>query len=749
MTLKAEEAGRVVLIVAPIGRDARAVEALLQKQNHPTHILADLTALSGAINDMAGAIVITEEAFHKADLTLLNVALESQPEWSDVPFVILSSRGTGAGSRATTMLNALPPRLTNTMLLERPLSSVSLVSAVEWALRSRSRQFQMRDRMRELRKQAQALAILNKTGAAVAADVEVGVLVQRVVNAGVELTGAQFGAFFYNVENAKGESYMLHALAGDDVDMDSFSKFPMPRNTAVFAPTFSGERTVRSDNIRIEPEYGHNAPHAGLPKGHLPVVSYLAVPVRSRDGGVIGGLFFGHGETGKFAYETEALIEGLAGEAAIAMDNANLFQRSRKEIERRMAVEDELRTLNEELEQRVASEIATRLEAEEQLRQSQKMEAVGQLTGGIAHDFNNMLTGVIGALSIIKRRIAQNRYGDIDTLMDAATTSAQRAAALTHRLLAFSRRQSLDPRPVDLNALVMSMEDLMTRTIGEQSALEFQLDSELPAAKADSNQVESALLNLVINARDAMTDGGSIRIMTGVWRFDPESARAHEGLTPGDYVFLSVVDDGIGMSPETISRAFDPFFTTKPQGQGTGLGLSMIYGFAQQSGGLVQIRSKPNQGTTVTLYLPVANEAVSDAEAEETPFSAARSGEAVLVVEDDASVRLLVVEVLRELGYHALEAPDAKIAIPILQSDRRIDLLVSDVGLPGMNGRQLAEIAREHRSDLKVLFITGYAQNAEDRSGFLAPGMEMMSKPFAVDALSFKIRSMIEGAPAL
>ena len=379
---------------------------------------------------------------------------------------------------------------------------------------------------------------------------------------------------------------------------------------------------------------------------------------------------------------------------------------------------------------------------EEALRQAQKMEAVGQLTGGIAHDFNNMLTGVIGSLDLIQRNLANGKPERVDRYIDAATTSAQRAAALTARLLAFGRRQSLDLQPTDVNTLVSGMEDLLQRTLGEQVSLETHLATNAWAACTDVNQLESALLNLCINARDAMPDGGKLTIETRNERLDERYAREHAEVEPGDYVALSVSDTGIGMTPATLEKVFEPFFTTKPVGQGTGLGLSMIYGFARQSGGHVRIYSELGQGTTIKLYVPRyrGEVEVGGDQAAETPLG---SGETVMVVEDDPSVRLIVLEVLEELGYRAIEAIDARHAIPILQSTKRIDLLVSDVGLPGMNGRQLAEVARETRPGLRVLFITGYAQNAAVRGGFLDHGMDMMTKPFAIDALATKIQQML------
>ncbi|SFS01078.1 PAS domain S-box protein [Sphingomonas jatrophae] len=443
----------------------------------------------------------------------------------------------------------------------------------------------------------------------------------------------------------------------------------------------------------------------------------------------------------------DGVIRWVAAKGRGVFDDAGVCHRAigtAIDITERKKIEQALKDLNETLEQRVASEVAQRAEAEEALRQAQKMEAVGQLTGGIAHDFNNMLTGVIGSLDLVQRYIATGRMDRVGRYIEAASTSAQRAASLTARLLAFGRRQSLDLRGVDVNALVAGMEDMLHRTLGEQVALETHLAGDLWAGHTDANQLESALLNLCINARDAMPTGGKLTIETANTRLDEAAVRDHAELAPGDYVVICVSDTGIGMAASTVEKVFEPFFTTKPVGQGTGLGLSMIYGFARQSGGHVRIYSELGQGTTIKLYIPRARNAVAAAPAWQAAAPAG-DGETVMVVEDDASVRLIVLDVLGALGYDAIEAVDGRAAVPILQSDRKIDLLISDVGLPGLNGRQLAEIARQHRPGLQVLFITGYAQNAAVRAGFLDAGMEMMTKPFAVDALATKIREMLEG----
>ena len=421
--------------------------------------------------------------------------------------------------------------------------------------------------------------------------------------------------------------------------------------------------------------------------------------------------------------------------------------------------QDEVRRLNASLEARVETRTRDLRSAndrlrqageergrmEEALRQSQKMEAVGQLTGGLAHDFNNLLAGISGALELMGARIGQGRLAEVDKYMVAAQGATRRAAALTHRLLAFSRRQTLDPKPTDVNRLAAGMEDLIRRTVGPAIHIEVLGASELWPALVDPSQLENALLNLCINARDAMPDGGGITIETANLWLDQSAARTHD-VPEGQYLSLCVSDTGTGMSPEVIAKAFEPFFTTKPLGQGTGLGLSMIYGFAQQSGGQVRISSEVGEGTTVCIYLPrYRGEAeAEEIETERTSLPVAEAGETVLVVDDEPTVRLLVTDVLADLGYTAIEAADSVAGLKVLQSDVRIDLLVTDVGLPGgMNGRQMADAARVGRPDLKVLFITGYAENALLTEGRLEPGMSVLTKPFAVDALGGRIRELV------
>lgn len=424
------------------------------------------------------------------------------------------------------------------------------------------------------------------------------------------------------------------------------------------------------------------------------------------------------------------------------------------DVEDRRSIEAErdrataaLRALNDTLELRVAERTAELIHAEEKLRQSQKMEAVGQLTGGLAHDFNNLLAGISGALDLMGMRIAQGRLNDIDKYMLAAQSAAKRAAALTHRLLAFSRRQTLDPRPLDVNLLVEGMTELIQRTVGPSILVETVSAPDLWPASVDASQLENAILNLCINSRDAMPDGGRIIIETANQWLDAEAALAND-LPAGEYLSLTVTDTGTGMAPGVIAKAFDPFFTTKPIGEGTGLGLSMIYGFAKQSGGQVRISSELGKGTSMCIHLPRYHGEAGASTAAPAQSAAALTGSCgtILIVDDEPTVRLLLTDVLGDLGYTLIEAADSLTGLKLLQSDVDIDLLITDVGLPGgMNGRQMADAGREVRPGLKTLFITGYAESAALGNSSLGAGMQVLTKPFSIDILATRVLELLRG----
>jgi PAS domain S-box-containing protein len=727
-------------------------------------------------------------------------------------------------------------------------------------------------RVAEVREEARTLEVLNRTGASLASELSLERIVQMVTDAGVELIGAEFGAFFYNVIDDRGEAYLLYTLSG--ASREAFTQFPQPRNTEVFAPTFNGTGVVRSDDIRFDPRYGKNSPYHGMPEGHLPVCSYLAVPVTSRSGEVIGGLFFGHSQPGIFTERSERIMVGVAAQAAIAIDNARLYEASQRELAARRQAEQELQQLNETLEQRidertreigeifgklneserqfrhlvesvtdyaifmldtdgmvsswnlgaerikgyaaieiigqhfsrfyteedrqsslpefalnsarrtgrfemegwrvrkggerfwagvtinaihneqgnllgfakVTRDLTERRSIEDQLRQMQKMEAIGQLTGGIAHDFNNMLTVISGNIETLQRRLDHDDPSN-HRFITAALRGVERATTLTHRLLAYSRRQPLDPKPVELNRFIIGMSDLLTRTLGENIKVESVLSGGLWQVSIDPNQVENAVLNLALNARDAMPEGGKLTIETANTHLDEAYAHAHSEVTAGQYVMLAVSDTGVGMTRDIIEKVFEPFFTTKQVGEGTGLGLSQVYGFVKQSGGHIKIYSEPGEGTTVRIYFPRVNAPTIADEERRRPSRLPELGgnETILVVEDDPDVRSYTTEILRELGYRVLEAHEGDTALSLLASERDIKLLFTDIGLPGpFNGRQLADEAAKRRGDIRILFTTGYAQNAIIHHGRLDPGVQLLVKPFSFAGLAAKIRQILD-----
>ena len=727
-------------------------------------------------------------------------------------------------------------------------------------------------RVAQVQEEARTLEILNRTGGVLASELSLDRLVQSVTDAGAELSGAEFGAFFYNVIDTNGEAYLLYTLSG--APREAFASYPNPRNTALFGPTFAGVGPVRSDDILADPRYGKNPPYYGMPPGHLPVRSYLAVPVVSRSGEVLGGLFFGHSRPGVFTARAERILVGIAAQAAIAIDNARLYEASQHELAARRQAEQELQHLNETLEQRidertqeirdvfaklneserqfrhlvesvadyaifmlntdgivtswnsgaerikhyrvdeiigqhfsrfytdedrdnglpelalgsarrtgrfemegwrvrkggerfwasvtlnavhdeeghllgfakVTRDLTERRAIEDQLRQMQKMEAIGQLTGGIAHDFNNMLTVISGNIETLQRRLERDDPG-FHRLIAAALRGVERATTLTHRLLAYSRRQPLDPKPIELNRLIIGMSDLLSRTLGEHVKIESVLSGGLWQVSADPNQVENAVLNLALNARDAMPEGGKLTIETANTYLDEAYAHAHAEVTAGQYVMLAVSDTGIGMTRDVIEKAFEPFFTTKSFGEGTGLGLSQVYGFVKQSGGHIKIYSEPSEGTTVRIYFPRVSTPESTVEQRRASSRIPELGgnETILVVEDDSDVRAYTTEILQELGYRVLEAYEGDTALSFLASEPDIKLLFTDIGLPGpFNGRQLADEARKRRADIKVLFTTGYAHNAIIHHGRLDPGVHLIVKPFSFAGLAAKIRQILE-----
>ena len=876
--------GRLVLL-ADDNLDMRHyVERLLTAAGYRVHMVADGQAAAGMARTLKPDLILSDVMMPRLDGFGLLAAVRADEALKDIPVILLSAR---AGEEAK--VDGL--RAGADDYLTKPFSARELLARVETNLNiARTR----RETARVLQEEKQVLELLNEVGTAVAAELDLERAVQVVTDAATRLSGAAFGAFFHNVIDGKGESYALYTLSG--APREDFSKFPMPRDTQVFAATTGGDGIVRSGDITKDLRFGKNSPHRGHPEDYLPVVSYLAVPVVSRTGDVLGGLFFGHPQPDMFDARAERIVAAIAVQAGIAIDKARLYRAAQDEIGRRRKVEEALRENEQTLETRVAertaelaeanerliqeaaqrahaegrfqhlvegvtdhalymldpqgivsswnagaqrlkgylaSEIVGRhfenfytaadradgvpkraletavregkfeaegcrvrkdgttfwasvvinpirdragtligfakitrditerrnaqqalLNAQEQLAQAQKMEGIGQLTGGVAHDFNNLLTVIIGNLESMQRAVGSGGVLDPARLarsIDYAMRGAERAASLTQRLLAFSRRQPLDPKTVDVGRLVTGMSELLRRTLGEQVAIETVLAGGLWRVLVDPNQLEVSILNLAVNARDAMPNGGKLTVETANTLLDEAYAAQHAEVAPGQYVVISITDSGVGMSRDVQARAFEPFYTTKDIGHGTGLGLSQVYGFVKQSGGHVKLYSEEGMGTTVKLYLPRQH---ADAEVAPEPSVAgfaprSLTGECILVVEDDDDVRAHSTGILRELGYTVLEAPIAAAGLRLLERHPEIRLLFTDVGLPGgMNGRQLADAARKVRPGLKVLFTTGYARNAIVHDGRLDAGVALITKPFTFAALAAKLGDMLDAQNA-
>lgn len=632
-------------------------------------------------------------------------------------------------------------------------------------LRDRTEQKRAEDDLAEERR---LLALIYRASSAMAREPRLEQVVQVVTETGVELTGARYGAFFHRVQTGDGEHYQPFTCRG--APRDAFEGFPRTRGAGLFAPAapgVQGSGVLRCDDVAEERQ-----------ADRLPVRSYLAVPVVSRSGEVLGGLFLGHPEPGRFDERDERGLAAVAAEAAVAIDNARLVDERQREIDERRRAEEALRELNATLESQVLERTQALERQGEALRQSQKLEAIGQLTGGVAHDFNNLLQSIFANLEFMRRSLGSDRER-AQRALDGIANSARRAASLTQRLLAFARRQPLEPKPVDVNALVRGMSELLRRTLGETIEIATDLAPDAWGIEVDPTELESAILNLAVNARDAMPTGGRLTISTR--NLASGDARRSADAPAGDHVELSVRDTGAGMPPEVLQHAFEPFFTTKPVGIGTGLGLSQVYGFVKQSGGHAAIASTVGSGTTLTMLLPRhegpasaptaaapgqdahdAHEAHVSHEAHEAHDRGAADGTGdagaaaaadplvgatILVVEDDPDVRVTTLETLREAGCHVLEAATGAEAIAQLEARRAPpDLIVTDVVLSGdMTGAQVAARARERLPGVPVLFVSGYERNALMHGGRLDAGVHLLSKPFTAAALAREARVALRG----
>ncbi|QWV19332.1 histidine kinase [Stutzerimonas zhaodongensis] len=686
---------RRLLIGTGCGVDFSRLVQLLDEEGYELAFCSDSESLFQQLDHRVGAVIATDRFLASAMAS--GPALTEQGDGADIPFIVVTDTQSESRADFLAVKRRLPEWVADLVILEQPIRPAALLSTVAMAWRSRLRQFEIADRLVELAEQQATLESLVE-------HLPVGICL-IATNGTTVLSNPTYERYVPNRRIPSTDGRHAQRWVG----LDSQGQRIPPDQ-------FAGARALRGEMVegadfRYYPDDGPEL-----------WTRVNAVPL----------------------YDSQGEIRGAA---LVVIDinaekqNEEMLRRFNDDLE--FQVKARTRALEEALE-KLTLESQERARTEDQLRQSMKMDAVGQLTGGIAHDFNNMLTGVIGALDLMRLRIGRQQYGDLDRYMTAAHTSASRAAALTQRLLAFSRRQSLEARTVSVNPLILSLSDLLKRTLTERIKLELQLDDRAGLALVDPNQLENALLNLSINARDAMPDGGILAIATSRADID-ETEAARLGGQRGRYVSIRVSDTGVGIPEPVLGKIFEPFFTTKPLGQGTGLGLSMVYGFVQQSSGFVSVTSEEGAGTSITLYIPLAQSSAVEngAIAASVDLTSGR-GQTILVVEDDDSVRLLLAAALEDFGYQVHLAEEGQQALSLLDGLRTLDLLITDVGLPGLNGRQLAEIIQQKRPDLPVLFISGYAENAAIRSEFLGTGMSMMTKPFTLEHLAETVSAALD-----
>ncbi|WP_028232059.1 ATP-binding protein [Paraburkholderia mimosarum] len=639
------------LILAPLGRDAPVAAALLREAGTGTIVCADIEHFSASLSDEISCAVVTEEALRDADLTDVAVWVATQPKWSDFPFIILTQRG-GYPDR-NPQPQTLVRTLGNVVFLERPFHPMTFVSVVATAQRGRYRQYEARARMEELHESEARLR--------------------------TALTAGQLGQW--------------------ELDLPPTEFTASAPTRAVFGWPASGPFTYGDFEARLHPDDRERAREA----------IRISIETR-RDFAVECRCFWSDGTLRWVDLRARHVFDRRSRKARLVGVSSDITSRK--------TAEANLRRLNETLEAKVLErtaqlerahrtvleEIQQREHTEEVLRQVQKMEMIGQLTGGVAHDFNNLLMAVMGNLELLRKQIHDEKLA---RLVDGALRGASRGASLTQRLLAFARQQDLRIEPTHLGNLIRGMTDLLERSVGARIELEFELPAQLPLTLADANQVELALLNLVVNARDAMPDGGTVSI-----RVDEAQASGHPDLAAGDYVRVIVSDTGHGMNATTLSKAMEPFFTTKELGKGTGLGLSMAHGLALQLNGALRLESEEGRGTRVELWLPVtAQVPVGQAVAESmsNEGSAAPKGVTILLVDDDALICNSTAYLLEDLGHEVIEANSGASALEVLKNGRKVDLLITDYSMPGMTGIQLAYAARQLRPDLPVVMATGYA----------------------------------------
>jgi PAS domain S-box-containing protein len=657
------------LILAPTGRDSAIAAGVFGEAKIESVTCHSVEALVAELEGGAGFVLVTEEALLGSDLRALSAWINAQPEWSDLPFVLLTHRGGGLERNpdAGRFLNTLG----NVTFLERPFHPTTLVSLAQSALRGRRRQYDARARLDELRESEDHFRHTVQLNPQVAWTATPDGRVDQMAPRWLEWTG----------RTGIG-SDVKDAIYPDDVGP---SMAAWAHSCATGAP-YDAETRVR------------------MKDGSWRWMHSRAMPRRDQAGNII-----------KWYGTTEDIHARKAIEEDLRLSRADL-QRA-----------------NETLEARVEQRTREHEEALAKLHEAQKLETLGQLTGGVAHDFNNLLTPVIGNLDLLRRRLAE---GDKNhRLIDGALQAASRAGTLVQRLLAFARRQDLQPRAVEIGALLDGMTDLMQRSIGPTVKVQLDCPSDLPPARVDPNQLELAILNLAINARDAMPAGGTLRI-------EARSQHVESGgkLKPGDYVSISVRDTGSGMAPETLARAIEPFFSTKGVGQGTGLGLSMVHGLAAQLGGMLDIKSELNKGTTAAIWLPVSSEIPVAGGGDEAAVTVAREAATILLVDDEDIVRTGTAEMLADLGYEVVQASSGAEALRMLRSGIEVDLMITDFLMPGMNGVALIEHGTAIARDMKVLLLTGYSTISE------GPGAHLprLGKPYRQAELSRRVADLLK-----
>ena len=677
------------LVLTPTGRDAGVAGKLLGEAGLPAETMQDLAHLVAELDRGAGLLVIADEALHSADLKPLLAWLDAQPPWSDVPLVILTRQSGAERNPATARLADL---LGNVSYIERPFHPTTFASVVRTAMRSRRRQYDSRSLLESLRRSEERL--------------------QTALNAG------RFGSWTLDVRARSlecSETSLKHfgGSAEDKFEYDDLIAAIVPEDRQRHREAVI--ETLRSGNDYLIEH------RVTWPDDSLHWVEIRGRVQRDQHGKATHLIGVSNDITDRKVaeLEREQLVLDLARE--------------------RSALSDLTQTLEQRVAERTAElmrEVAEREKTQEQLRQAQKMESLGQLTGGVAHDFNNLLMAIMGNMELLRKRAPDDPR--LHRLIDGALQGAKRGATLTQRLLAFARQQDLRPVSTDIASLIDEMTDLLERSLGPQIRMHLSIPDHLPPALLDPNQFELAVLNLAINARDAMPEGGAIHITV-----ECHDGADHPALRAGSYLRVQVADSGTGMDAQTLAKATEPFFSTKPVGKGTGLGLSMVRGLTEQLGGRFEIESEVGQGTAVDLWIPAAPDAPAAAiEAAHVP--APEQPSTILLVDDDALIAMSAVNMLEDLGHKVIEANSGQDALNILRSNPEIDLLVTDLSMPGMTGLELAKATLQVRPGMPILLVTGFADVAQDDTIKLP----RLGKPYHQNQLQAEIARLLPAGGA-